>query len=132
MNTEMQILMATTILTMLHPFPYVIAYAKYWGIPEIFGNRDSTPELPLWAMRAQRAHQNMNENFLHFAVLVLAANYLQVSTGLTALGATLFFWARLGFLVTYLAGIRWIRSAIYAVGLTGEVIIIQQILTARM
>ncbi len=125
----MQMLIATGILVFLHPLPYLFAYLKYWEPKVAFGNRHNTPELPQWAERAQRAHRNMTENFAHFAVFVLAVNYLGLSNELTVLGATIFFWCRLLFLILYTAGVPWIRSAIFIGSLTGEGMIIYQLMT---
>lgn len=130
MTVDMQMLIATGILAFFHPAPYLVAYLKYWEPKVAFGNRHNTPELPLWAERALRAHHNMTENFAHFAVFVLAVNYLDLSNNLTALGATLFFWCRLAFLVVYTAGIPWIRSVIFIGALTGEGMIAYQLVTA--
>ncbi len=128
MNTQTKILLATTIVTALHFTPYIFAYLKYWGISGIIGNRENVPILPAWAKRAQAAHQNMNENFPHFAVLIILANYLDVVTDLTATGATIFFFARLAYLLVYVAGIRWVRSTAFTLGLAGEGLIVFEIL----
>ena len=43
------------------------------------------PELQGWAGRAERAHRNMPESLVLFAILVLAARALNVSNNLTVL-----------------------------------------------
>jgi len=129
MTGDMQMLIATAILAFLHSFIVLIPYIKHWGLPVAVGNRENTPALPPWAGRALRAHRNMTENFVHFAVFVLAANYLGLSSQLTIVGATLFFWCRLGYLVVYIAGLAWIRTALFVGAVTGEAMIIYQLVT---
>lgn len=128
MNTQTQMLLATAVLAILHIMPYFLAYLKYWGISGIVGNRENLPALPAWAERARSAHQNMNENFSHFAVLVLIANYLGIATDLTAMGAMLFFWARLIYLAVFILGIPWVRTIVFMAGLVGEFLIVAEIL----
>ncbi len=129
MTGDLQMLIATGFLAFLHPLVYIPAYLKHWGFQVAFGNRDSTPELPQWVERALRAHRNMTENLTHFAIFVLAVNYLGLSNELTVLGATIFFWCRLFYMILYSAGIPWIRSAIFIGALTGEGMIIYQLVT---
>ena len=63
------------------------------GLPKLAANRENMPEMPGWAGRAERAHRNMLESLVLFAVLVLVARALNISTDTTVLGAQLFFWA---------------------------------------
>ena len=120
MDTQIKMLLASTILAALHFVPYFLAYVKYWGINGIVGNRENLSNLPLWAVRARSAHQNMNENYPHFAALVLIASYLEIATTMTATGAVIFFWSRVFYLPVYILGIPWIRSLLYTSGLVGE------------
>lgn len=46
-----------------------------------------------------------------------------VSNESTTLGATLFFWSRVVYFPVYVAGIPWVRTGVWAVGLIGTVII---------
>ena len=45
---------------------------------------------------------------------------------MTVLGAQLFFWARLAYAVVYLAGIAWLRTAVWAVSMVGVVLLLQR------
>lgn len=128
MNTQTTMLLAATALAALHFLPYLFAYLKYWGISGIVSNRENMPTLPAWAQRAKAAHQNMNENFVHFAVLVLVANHFGITTQLSALGAMLFFYSRICYLITFIVGIKWFRSLFYTAGLVGEAFIFYAII----
>jgi uncharacterized MAPEG superfamily protein len=128
MSIEIQMLIGSTILALIQPFPYLFAYLKFWGLKIAASNRDQVPGLPLWAQRAQRAHANMVENFSHFAVLILLVSHLNLANEYTAFGATLFFWARLLYWPIYIAGIPWIRTIVFIIGLTAELIIAWQLI----
>jgi uncharacterized MAPEG superfamily protein len=77
-----------------------------------FGNRDALPERSALAGRAERAARNMIENLILFIAVFVAARAAGVDA---RLGAAVFFFARLAYFVAYLAGIRYVRSVIWAV-----------------
>ncbi|HZT47068.1 MAG TPA: MAPEG family protein [Hyphomicrobiaceae bacterium] len=97
------------------------------GLATLAGNREGMPELTGWAGRAQRAHRNMLENLVLFAILVLAAKAANVGNAMTLLGAQLFFWGRVAHAVIYLAGIPWARTAAWTVSVIGLILIFVQL-----
>ncbi len=97
------------------------------GLPALAGNRDSLPPITGWAGRAQRAHRNMLESLVLFAALVLLVFYTQKSSSMTLLGAQLFFWARLAYALIYVAGIPWLRTAVWFVSVIGLILIFLQL-----
>ncbi|WP_455218019.1 MAPEG family protein [Kaarinaea lacus] len=127
MTTDLKMLLAVSILSLLHFMPYFLAYLKHWGISGIVSNRENMPELPGWANRALAAQQNLNENLIHFSIIVLIAHVLGLSNEMTALGATIFFYSRLIYWLVYIAGIIWVRTMAFMAGLVGEVLIIMQL-----
>jgi uncharacterized MAPEG superfamily protein len=46
----------------------------------------------------------------------------------TLLGAQLFFWARLAYALVFIAGIPWLRTAIWTVSVIGMILIFVQLL----
>jgi uncharacterized MAPEG superfamily protein len=97
------------------------------GLEKLAGNREGLPELSGWAGRAQRAHLNMLENLILFAILVLVAQAAGVRNSATLLGAQLFFWGRVAHAVLYLAGIPWARTAAWFVSVIGLILIAWQL-----
>jgi uncharacterized MAPEG superfamily protein len=97
------------------------------GLPPLVGNRDNFPALTGWVGRADRAHHNMLESLVLFASLVLVAVVANKTNSATLLGAQLFFWARLAYAFIYLAGIPWLRTAVWGVSIAGLVIIFFQL-----
>jgi uncharacterized MAPEG superfamily protein len=47
---------------------------------------------------------------------------------MTALGAQLFFWARLAYAIVYLAGVPWARTGVWLVSVIGLILIFAQLL----
>lgn len=97
------------------------------GLPALAGNREELPAITGWAGRARRAHANMLENLVVFAIVVLVAHVAGKANASTALGAALFFWARLAYAVIYVAGVPWLRTAAWAVSLAGILLIFAQL-----
>jgi uncharacterized MAPEG superfamily protein len=81
-----------------------------------------------WAGRARRAHRNMLESLVLFAILVFAAQISGKTNALTALGAAIFFWARIAHAAIYLAGIPWLRTGAWAVSVAGLFLIFWQLI----
>jgi len=132
MNTDLTMLAASTLLTGLLVLPKGLALWTYWPVVEVLGNRENPPPLPPWAWRADRAHRNMLENFPHFAVLVLVVNAAGLANPKTAVGATVFFWARLAHAIIYIAGIWRLRAIAYFAGVAGELLILFRLLSAML
>ena len=97
------------------------------GLPTLAGNREDLPEITGWAGRARRAHANMLESLILFAILVLTAKAAGISNAMTLLGAQLFFWSRVAYAVIYIAGIPWVRTAAWGVSVVGLLLIFLQL-----
>ncbi len=100
------------------------------GLPTLAGNREALPEIVGWAGRARRAHLNMIENLVLFSALVLIAAVAGKANATTAMGALIFFWARLAYAVVYLIGILWLRTLCWFVGVIGMAMIAWVLLQA--
>ena len=127
MTTDLVMLTASAVFCALLFVPSAVATTIVWGLPVAAGNRASTPPVPPWVDRSMRAHRNMLENLPHFAVLVLVAHVTGLNNLTTALGATIFFWARIAHAAVYTAGIPWVRTLAFSVGLVGEAMILVQL-----
>ena len=95
-----------------------------WGL----GNRDDIPAIAGWGGRAQRAQQNMAENLLPFACLVLIAYSSGRVGDLSVLGAQVFLASRVAHALLYVAGVKVLRSLAYFGGVIGMGLIVAQIL----
>jgi uncharacterized MAPEG superfamily protein len=104
------------------------AMLKTRGLAKAGGNRDDLSEPSPLAMRADRAAKNMLENLVLFTALLVAARMGNGDQDRIVLGARIFFWARVAYFPVYVAGIKHIRSVIWAVGMAGLGIIFSAIL----
>lgn len=87
--------------------------------------RDSgTKPVSVVTGRMLRAFANFKETFVFFAVAVLAVTVLGKSNGTSALGAQLYFWARVAYVPVYAAGIPVLRTLIWLVSLVGMVMVL--------
>jgi uncharacterized MAPEG superfamily protein len=112
------------VLCLVLALPYTTGLVLKLGLPVMAGNRESFPVVEGWIGRARRAHLNMVENLVPFAALVLAAAALGKLGPLTALGAQLFFWGRVGHAAAYIAGIAYVRTAAFLVAYAGMALIL--------
>ena len=128
MTTDLWMLVATAVLSMLAPTIYLSGRIQTpGGVEWAFGNRDRDLDVPAYAARAQRAHGNLTENLAGFAILVLVAHVAGKANHLTALGAEMFFAARVAHLLVYTAGITMVRTAVFFLGTAGEILILSQL-----
>lgn len=97
------------------------------GLSTLAGNREGLASPTGWAGRAKRAHLNMLESTVLFTALVLIAAVANKANAMTAMGAMIFFWARLVYAFVYLFGIPWLRTLVWAVSVVGMVVIAVQL-----
>ena len=123
MSPELKYLLFSVVLTFVQVLIAAMAANQVVGLTTLAGNRDDLPVMSGFAGRAKRAHLNMLENMVLFSALVLIAVVAQKTNAMTALGAMIFFWARLLYAVIYLIGIPWLRTLAWAVSVIGMVMV---------
>jgi uncharacterized MAPEG superfamily protein len=128
MSPDLKLLVWSTALTAVQMVIAALGAMLQVGLPALAGNREGLPEFAGWAGRAQRAHRNMLESLVLFAALVLVAQAAGKANAMTALGAQLFFWARLVYAPVYIAGIPWLRTGVWFVSIVGLILIFLQLL----
>ena len=108
-----QLVIATTLAT------------KDQGLAYNMSARD-TPAPPVSPLSARmlRAFGNFRETFVYFAVAVLVVTALGKTSANSALGAQIYFWARLIYVPVYAAGIPVVRTLIWATSIVGLVMVL--------
>ena len=104
MTPELMYLVWSAALTFVLVLIAVSSAILEVGLPTLAGNREGLPNMTGWAGRARRAHFNMLESLILFAVLVLVAQAAGVHNAATLLGAQLFFWGRVAHAVARAEG----------------------------
>ncbi len=128
MKPELALLVWAVLLTFVQMLVAVTGAILQVGLPALAANREGLAACTGWAGRTARAHHNMLENLVLFAALVLVAVAAGRTNSTTLLGAQLFFWARLVYALVYLAGIPWLRTAVWLVSVVGLALIFSQVL----
>ena len=128
MSIELKLLVWSVALAFVQCLVAVTGAYLQVGLPTLAGNREKMPAMIGWAGRAERAHRNMLQSLVLFTALVLVAHAAGRLNGTTALGAQLFFWARLAYAGIYLAGLQWIRTGVWGVSVLGLALIFVQLI----
>lgn len=126
MLTDIQALIFSALLTLVMLLTASFLRNRIWtptGMKRGLGNRDDVPEPTALSARADRAARNMLESVPLFVCVVVAARHAGAPADQLTLGSTLFFWARLAYFGVYLAGIVYLRTAIWIVAVLGLFII---------
>jgi len=128
MSPDLTYLVWAAALTLVQLLVVIVGASFTIPLPLLAGNRETPIEGKGWLGRAQRAHRNILETLVLFAILVLVAHVTDRANATTALGAAIYFWARVAHAAIYIAGITWIRSLAFGVSMVGLVLILLQLL----
>jgi uncharacterized MAPEG superfamily protein len=127
MTPDLKYLLMSVVLTFVQVLIAAAAANQVVGLNTLAGNREDLPALTGFAGRAKRAHLNMVENMVLFTALVLIATVAGKANATTAMGALVFFWARLIYAVIYLLGIPWLRTVAWFASVIGMFMIAWQL-----
>ena len=117
MTTDLIYLAWTALLTGSLWIVYIAAQVMTNGFltPENYVDPKPRP-VPLWGVRANRAHLNAVESFAPFAALVLIAHVTGRADATTAFCAAAFFWLRLVHAIVYCLAVPFIRTIVFTLG----------------
>ncbi len=127
MSLELTLLVWSVALAFVQMLVAVSGATLQFGLSDLAGNRENLPPATGWAGRAQRAHRNMLENLVLFAVLVLVTEITNKNNAMTGYGAQLFFWARVIYAVIYVIGLPWLRTGVWVISVIGLIVIFLQL-----
>ena len=118
MNTDLWILLSLALLTELLTLPPLVARGSVpGGIRWIFYNRDTELEgVAPWGGRAVRAHSNLADNLAIYAAVIGIAHLTGATNATTLMAGKVLLGARVLHAVVYIAGIPYLRTAVFAVG----------------
>jgi len=122
MTADLEMLLASAILAwvMVLTASLLRTHAhRIEGMKIAFGNRHNVPDPTPLVGRADRAARNMIENLVLFTAVLAVARFAGVHDARVDLGSKIFFWSRLVYFPVYLAGIAYVRTAIWCVSLVG-------------
>lgn len=123
--SEIQVLAWSIVLGLFHVVLGVALATRDKGLKWNMGPRDAEGA-PTSAVteRVGRALRNFLETFPFFAAAVLAAALAGRLDATTALGAQLYFWARVAYLPLYAAGVPYVRTLAWAISIAGLLMVL--------
>jgi uncharacterized MAPEG superfamily protein len=129
MTVDLWILVGLAVLTELLTLPPLYARASVpGGWKWIFHNRDTELHgVAPWGHRAVRAHYNLVANLAIYAVVILVAHFTGASNHVTELAGIVLLISRLIYTAVYIAGIPYLRTAVFAVGQLAMLVYVSQI-----
>ena len=124
-SIEIQMLCWAVILGLAQLITATTLATRDQGLTYNMSARDlPAPSVSPLAARMLRAFGNFKETFVFFAVAVLAVTLLGKSSANSALGAQIYFWARLVYVPVYAAGIPVVRTLIWGASIAGLVMVL--------
>jgi uncharacterized MAPEG superfamily protein len=129
MTTELTIFGWSVILLVAQIILQTQFAVNEFGLPYALSPRDDRRVLkgPV-AARAARALYNFLETYPAFVGLALAVTLANRAGGLSALGAEIWFVARIVYVPVYLSGVKVLRTAIWSVSVVGLVMMVVALL----
>ncbi|MCX2980528.1 MAPEG family protein [Halieaceae bacterium IMCC14734] len=128
MSVELMMLLYSTLLLLVVILAQAGLAIMQNGLMAQAGSRDSLPEPSVVRLRLQRLTANLQENLIMFAAVILIANAAGVSNTTTALGASIFLYARIAHAIVYALGWPVIRPLFYFASLYGLITIVLELL----
>lgn len=128
---ELRMLAWSVVLGLVQLFAAAALMTRQRGMQWNAGARDGVPT-PLTGVagRLERAQRNFLETFPLFAAAALAVVLSGRSDAMTALGAQLYFWARVAYVPIYAAGIPYVRSLVWVVSVAGLLLVLHGLFQA--
>lgn len=125
MSIELQMLVWSVVLGLAQIMIAASLSTQQRGLAWNAGPRDGIPA-PLTGVagRMDRALRNLLETFPFFVVAVLAVLTAQRTNAHTALGAQIYFWARVAYVPLYAVGIPYLRTLAWAASIAGLLMVL--------
>jgi uncharacterized MAPEG superfamily protein len=125
MGTELEMLLWAVVLGLVQLVVAASFSTGQRGLMWGAGPRDGEPRaLTPVAARLDRAFRNILETFGFFAVAVLLLHATGKANAQSAMGAQLYFWARVVYMPAYAVGIPFLRTLVWFASIVGIVMVL--------
>lgn len=130
MTPDLWILLSLALLTEILTLPPLVARASVpGGVRWIFYNRDTVlAGVAPWGGRAIRAHANLADNLAIYAAVIGIAYITGAANGVTMVAGVILLAARVLHAMVYIAGIPYLRTAVFAVAQVAMLVYVWQII----
>ncbi len=130
MSTEIYWLIWSCVLTALLWLPYAMVRVAKIGLLRLVMDPlpgDDPFDVP-WARRAYRTHMNAIESISVFAPVALAVHVTGSSNEITAMAATIYFFARLVYVPIYIFQVPILRLGLFTVALASTLVMAYELI----
>ncbi|KQI72382.1 hypothetical protein AN191_09750 [Loktanella sp. 5RATIMAR09] len=128
MTPELQYLVYAVILLIVHVLVQATFSDLSKGLGWALGPQDEEREQNVTAARIERALRNYLETLPAFIALALTLAVTELGNATSALGAAIWFWARVAYIPAYASGVPLVRSVAFFASLAGLVMMILPLL----
>lgn len=129
LTPETTVFLLTLVLGMMHLGVGAMIRIAELGPMTLLGPRDNLPPREnVFGIRGERANHNFKETLPWALGLLILVQITAQANGLTALGAWIYFWARVAYLPIYVFGLPVIRSLAFGLSLAGLGLMASQLL----
>src|ERR1700677_639332 len=133
MTTELKWLVFTALLagSLWMPFIVGVNVSNFEGKERLFDRPPDHSKMDPWVHRSVRAHQNLLEQLLPFAIVVIAGAISGVTNSVTVACSIIFFWLRVAHAIGMISGLARfpVRPMIYFAGWVVMLVYAWQVLT---
>ncbi len=107
MTVELKWLIYTALLAGSLWIPFIVGVntSDFPGKAQLFFRPPDPAQMKPWVHRSLRAHQNLLEQLVPFAIIVLVGAIVQVSTPVTVACSIAFFWLRVAHAIGMVSGL---------------------------
>ena len=119
MTLELQYLVYGVILLIAHTLIQATFSDLSKGLGWALGPQDEKRDQNVVAGRIERSLRNYLETFPAFAALALILAVSELGNATSALGAAVWFWARIAYIPAYASGVPLVRSVAWFSSLVG-------------
>ena len=124
MGTELEMLLWAVVLGLAQLAIAASANTGQRGFSWGVGARDEMPPVSPVTGRLDRAFKNYLETFGFFAVGVLLLHATGKANAQSAMGAQIYFWARVVYMPAYAVGVPFLRTVVWAAAMVGIVMVL--------
>ncbi len=128
MTPELEYLVWGTMLLLVHIVVQATFSDLCKGLGWALGPQDEKREQSQIAARIERALANFLQTYAGFAALALILSVTELGTTTSALGAALWFWARLIYIPAYASGVPIVRSIAWFASIGGLIMMLLPLL----
>ena len=133
MTVELKWLTYTALLAGSLWIPFIVGVntTDFPGKAQLFIRPPDHGQMKPWVNRSLRAHQNLLEQFVPFAIIVFVGAVTQVSTPVTVVCSITFFWLRVAHAIGMISGLARLplRPMIYVAAWIVTVVFAWQVLS---